>query len=221
MTDTELNLAVGSQLELEFLSDDSLKNLYSELIGYAPNQGIILTHPKKDNIPVQVNQGDRFIVNLKQGNADFTFETEVVAVLNSPYPHIHTTYPENVRPGSLRKTNRIPAAPAKVQLSMQDDNNGHAISIIDISCSGACLVADKRLGVMDDQFQIDIQATTEQAKISVTCMIRYIREVSAHGTPKFHHGVVFIGMDAEAQLFLWKFVQESVSMQRQTSDTLS
>jgi Flagellar protein YcgR/PilZ domain len=221
MTDIALNLAVGSQLELEFLSDDNLKNLHSELIGYAQDQSIILTHPKKDNIPVQVNLGDRFIVSLKQGDANATFETEVVAVLNSPYPHVHATYPENIRSGSLRKSNRIPAHPANVRLSMENNNEVTPISIFDISCAGACLVADRRLGMMDDQFQIEIQAGTGQAHTSVGCMIRYIREVIEDSHSRFHHGVVFIGMDAEAQLFLWKFVQESVSMQRQPTETLS
>ncbi len=217
MTDIALNLAVGSPLELEFTSNGDLKNLYSELIGFAQNQSIIMTHPKKDNIPVQVNPGDSFIISLKQGDADVTFETQVVAVLNSPYPHIHTTYPENIRSGSLRKSNRIPAAPAKIRLPMESENDGTTILIYDVSCSGACLVADKRLGVMDDQFQIEIQAGAEPGYTSIGCMIRYIREVQENGNSKFHHGVVFIGMDAEAQLFLWKFVQESVSMQRQTT----
>ncbi len=218
MTDIALNLAVGSTLELEFASNSDLRNLHSELIGYAQNQSIILTHPQKDSIPVQVNPGDIFIVSLKQGDADVTFETEVVAVLNSPYPHIHTTYPDNIRSGSLRKSNRIPAAPAKVRLSMESDKEITAISIYDVSCAGACLVADKRLGVMDDQFQIEIQTGAGQGYTSVDCMIRYIREVREDGKSKFHHGVIFIGMDAEAQLFLWKFVQESVALQRQTID---
>ena len=218
MTDIALNLAVGSPLELEFTSNSDLNNLYSELIGYAQNQSIIMTHPKKDNIPVQVNIGDSFIVSLKQGDANVTFETEVVAVQNSPYPHIHTTYPDNVRSGSLRKNNRIPAAPAKVRLPMESENDRTAISIYDVSCSGACLVATKRLGAMDDQFQIEIQSETAQEYTSVGCMIRYIREVPDETNCRYHHGVVFIGMDAEVQLFLWKFVQESVSMQRQTTD---
>lgn len=221
MSDITLDLAVGSTLELEFTSSNNLKNLHSELIGYAQNQSIILTHPKKDNIPVQVNPGDRFIVSLKQGDADVTFETEVVAVLNSPYPHIHATYPEKIRSGTLRKSNRIPAAPTNVRLLMENDSCVTPISIVDISCAGACLVADKRLGVMDDQFQIEIQDMVGQDWTNVGCMIRYIREVIENGNSTFHHGVVFIGMDAEVQLFLWKFVQESVSMQRQTTDTIS
>ena len=218
MTDITLNLAVGSTLELESMSDDVLKNLYSELIGYAQNQGIILAHPRKDNIPVQVDVGDKFIVCLKQDDADVSFETEVVAVLNSPYPHIHTTHPGNIRTGSFRKSNRVPAAPANIRLVTEDGSSNVSVSIFDISCAGACLVADKRLGVVDDQFQIEIQAGAGQDRASISCMVRYVREIKEDNHSGFNHGVVFIGMDAETQLFLWKFVQESVSMQRQNVD---
>jgi len=217
MTDTILNLTVGSTLELESKTDDILKNLHSELIGHAQNQSIILTHPKKDNIPVQVDVGDRFFVSLKQGDAYVTFETEVVAVLNSPYPHLHATYPEDIRTGSLRKNNRVPAAPANMHLVMDEDEPNPPISIQNISCSGACLASEKRLGEVNNQFQIDLQAGVGHSPVRVGCMIRYVRKVTGKDQPMFHHGVEFIGMDAEVQLFLWKFVQESISIQQQAS----
>ena len=213
MTDTILNLAVGSTLELESVTNNILKNLHSELIGHAQNQSIILSHPKKDNIPVQVDVGDRFFVSLKQGDADLTFETEVVAVLNSPYPHIHATYPEEIRTGSHRKNNRISAAPANMHMVMDEDEPNPSISILDISCSGACLVSEKRLGVVDNQFQIDLQAGVGHSPVRVGCMIRYVRKATENNHPIFHHGVEFIGMDAEVQLVLWKFVQKSTAMQ--------
>ncbi len=219
MTDIALNLAVGSTLKLESVIDDVLNDLYSEIIGYAQDQSIIMTHPKVDNIPVQVDVGDKFFVSLKQDNSDVTFETEVISVLNTPYSHIYTTYPDSVRSGSFRKSNRVPAAPANIRLVMEDVDGDIPISIFDISCSGACLVSDRRIGAVDDQFQIEINVGTGQAHVEVSCMIRYVRELKEDSHYKFHHGVVFIGTDAEAQLFLWKYVQESVSIQQQTNNT--
>lgn len=213
MTDTILNLTIGTTLELESTTDDFLRNLHSELIGYAQNQSIILTHPRKDNVLVQVDAGDRFYVSLKHGDADITFETEVIAVLDSPYPHLHTSFPKETRTGPLRESNRVPAAPVDVHLILDNDEPDIPISITNISVSGASLVSEKPLGVVDDQFLINIQAKAGQPPVEVDCMIRYVRDMSKKNHPMFHHGVEFIGMDAEVQLFLWKFVQESTSIQ--------
>jgi len=98
MKDTLLNLTIGAILELERITDGVPVDLQSELIGYTKNQSIILTHPIKDNTPVQIDIGDGFFISLKQSDSDITFKTEVVAVLNSPYPHLHTTYPKEIRP---------------------------------------------------------------------------------------------------------------------------
>lgn len=215
MTETILNLTVGATLELESTTDDILKNLYSELIGYTHNQSMILSHPKKDNIPVQVDAGDRFYVSMKQSDANVTFETEVIAVLNTPYPHIHTSYPEEIRTGSLRKSNRVPVSPADIRLVMDKDEPETPISILNISVSGARLVSEKRLGVVDNQLQIDIRAGAGHPPVRVSCMIIYVQEMRENNHPIYHHGVEFIGMDAETQLFLWKFVQGSNSTQQQ------
>jgi len=48
-------------------------------------------------------------------------------------------------------------------------------------------------------------------------MIRHILDITNKNHPMFHHGVEFIGMDAEVQLSLWRFVQES-SLQEATTD---
>jgi len=214
MTDNPLNLTVGSELELDSLTDDVLNNLFSELIGYTQGQSLIISHPKKDDIPVQINSGDKFIVSMKQGDTDICFETEVVAVLNTPYLHLHTTSPANIRTGTPRKSNRVTAAPANIQLVMDGDIDNSPISILNVSCSGACLLADRRLGKVDDQFQIEFQARVGQSNVNFTCMIRYVHETHKDNHPVFNHGVVFIGMDAEEQLFLWKYFQESVPIHK-------
>jgi len=215
MTNTTLNFTVGSNLDLESISDKFLNNLCSELMGYTESQDMILSHPKKDDIPVQVDPGDRYFVSLQQGNAKVSFETRVIEVLTSPYPHLHTTYPDVIRTGSFRKDNRVPAPQTEMHLVLDSGETYLPISICNISVSGARLVSERLLGTINSQFQIDIQAGVGQPPVRVGCMIRHIQETTEHGLPSFHHGVEFIGMDAEVQLFLWKFFQASLSMHQQ------
>ncbi len=217
MTDTTINFAVGSNLELESTTDEFLNNLHSEIIGYTESQGLILSHPRKDDIPVQVDPGDKFYVSLQQDDANVSFETRVIEVQTAPYPHLYTTYPDTIRTGLLRKSNRVPAPPTEMHLVMESGETNLPISMRNISVSGARLVSEQRLGAVNSQFQIDIQAGAGQPRVRVGCMIRHVQEVTEKNRPSFHHGVEFIGMDAEVQLFLWKFVQTGISMQQQAA----
>ncbi len=214
MNENLLNLVVGAELELDSSSNVVLNNLQSELIGYTHGHGLIISHPTKNEIPVQVNSGERFIVSIKQGDEDVCFETEVIAALSEPYPHLHTTYPDNIRSGSLRKSSRVPAAPSNIHLVVDGDIDSTPISFLNVSTAGACLVSDRRLGAVDDLFQINFETEDSESDYTFTCMIRYVHEVHQDEELTFHHGVVFIGMDAEAQLFLWKYFQTSVAMQQ-------
>jgi hypothetical protein len=189
-----------------------MENLHSELIDYSKDGNLIISHPQRDEIPVKINPGERYIVEIKQGDDDVCFETEVVEVVNEPYPQLHTTYPTKVRAGSIRKSSRVPAAPAKIKL-IEDGEDETKISFLNVSCSGACLVADRSLGVINDMFQIGFQTDKGESDYTFTCMIRYVHEKYQNKQQLFNHGVVFIGMDAEAQLFLWKYFQESAALQ--------
>ena len=214
MTDNLLNLAIGCELKLDSISDVALNNLHSELIGYTQGESLIISHPKKDNLPIQIHPGEKFMVGVQQGSDDISFETEVKAVVSEPYPHLHTTYPVNVRSGSVRKSTRVDAAPTQIRLINEDGSiNPAPISFLNVSTSGACLVADKKLGEVDDIFEIEFLDRDGNPDFNFTCMIRYAHKSHKENHPVYSHGVVFIGMDAETQLFLWKYFQESAAIQ--------
>ncbi|MCP3668879.1 MAG: flagellar brake protein [Gammaproteobacteria bacterium] len=214
MTETTLIIAAGSTLELESTADSILNNMHTEFIGYTQSQDLILSHPKIDNIQVTVETGDIFFASLKQGETDISFETRVIAVINTPYPHLHTTCPDAIRTGAPRKSNRIAATLANVYLVLDDGEDNHHISILNISVSGACLVAEKHLGTVNNILQIEIHAEAGLPPVRIDCMVRHIQEVTEKNHYSFHHGVEFIGMDAEVQLFLWKLVQKSANIQQ-------
>jgi hypothetical protein len=186
--------------------------MHAELVGYTHGQGLIISHPQKDGIPVQVNPGERFIICMQQGVDDICFETDVLSILDTPYPHIHTTYPANIRSGSIRKSSRVPAAPANLQLIIDGNIDNTNISILDVSCSGACLIAERQLGSVNDMFQINLQTEDGGPGVDLTCMIRHVHETTHENQSRFSHGVLFIGMDAEAQLSLWKYFQKSSAL---------
>jgi len=214
MNESLLKLRVGADLELDSLSDVVLNNLQSELIDFNHGERLTIAHPSKDGIPVQIDAGESLIVNIKQDDEDVCFEIEVIAVLTEPYPHLQTSYPNNIRSGSLRKSSRVPAAPADIHLVVDGDIDETYISIANVSTAGASLVADRKLGLVDDMFQINFQTNDSEDGFTFTCMIRHVHETHVNGQPMFSHGVVFIGMDAESQLFLWKYFQQSAGMQQ-------
>lgn len=214
MTENLVNLTIGSELKLDSISDVALTNLHSELIGYTHGKSLIISHPQKDNIPIQVNPGEQFMVGVQQGGDDISFETKVTAVLSEPYPHLHTTYPVNIRSGSIRQSSRVTAAPVDISLIQENGTiDPTPISFLNVSTSGACLVAENKLGEVNDIFEICFQQNNEEPSSTFTCMIRYVHKSHKDNHPAFNHGVVFIGMEAETQLFLWKYFQESAALQ--------
>jgi hypothetical protein len=216
MAEYPIKLTIGDELELNSLSDVAMNNLHAELIDYSKDENLIISHPLRDEIPVEINPGERFIVEINQGSDDVCFETEIVAVLNEPQPRLQTTYPDKIRTGSIRKSSRVPAAPANIQL-IEDGVSETEISFLNVSCSGACLVADRSLGVVNDMFNINFQTDDDEPDFAFTCMIRYVHEKYQNQQQLFNHGVVFIGMDAETQLFLWKYFQKSAALQSELS----
>lgn len=214
MTNNLLNLTIGTELKLDSISDVSLNNLRSELIGFTHGESLIISHPKKDNLPIQINPGEKFMVAIKQGSDDVCFETKIVAVQHEPYPHLHTTYPVDIRSGSVRQSSRVDAAPAQIRLINEDGTiDTTPLSFLNVSTSGACLVSDKKLGEVNDIFEFEFQDRDGNSDSSFTCMIRYAHKSHKDGRTVYNHGVVFIGMDAETQLFLWKYFQESAAIQ--------
>jgi hypothetical protein len=214
MTENLLNLNIGSELKLDSISDVALNNLHSELIGYTHGESLIISHPQKDSLPIQINPGEKFMIGAQQGGDDISFETKVTAVLSEPYPHLHTTYPVNIRSGSIRQSSRVDAAPAQIRLVNEDGTvDSTQLSFLNVSTSGACLVADKKLGEVNDIFEIDFHQGDDESNPTFTCMIRYVHKTHKNDHAVFNHGVVFIGMDAETQLLLWRYFQESAALQ--------
>ncbi len=215
MTNLPLNLAVGSNLHLEPLLDELPKNLRSELIGYAMGRSIILTHPCKDGIPVHVEPGDIYVVRVEHGDTRVTFEAKVLTVHNAPFPHLHLSYPDNVQSGPIRIGHRVAATHASLRLVVNDGREHQAISVMNISPSGGCLVSEERLGEINDHFHIEIKAGQDQTSVVLPCVIRYIREVTIQQICKYHHGVLFTDLDSNSRLFLERLVHESITRQRQ------
>jgi hypothetical protein len=210
MSENRLDLTAGSPLELESTTDDITENLHAKILDFEPDKGILISHPETDGVPVTINSGDRFFACFRQGDADVTFETEVTRVLTAPYQQLLVGYPEHIRPGPLRQNSRVAPAPASLRLI---GNGSDGVSLRDISCSGASLVADRQLGAINEIFQMEIKAEGEQTYTPLDCMVIHVKYGIREGRQVLYHGVVFAGMDAETQLFIWKFVQRSKGMQ--------
>jgi len=214
-----LNLMVGCGLQLEPVSGNSCYLV--DLMGYRPEQSLIVTAPVSDDGSLPVAEGDEVAVRYLGGDNSFAFYSRVLCIAGKPYPHLHLEYPSGVQGVITRRSIRVPIDGPVMSLAMLDGGQRLNVTMADISVHGARLISNIRLGNVNDTFTIempDISAAGEES-LALPCVIRHVREqIEMPGHAQgciYHHGVEFDRLEQAAQLFIARFIQHSVVKQRQ------
>lgn len=219
VSNRDLSLPVGATITMH-PSVPGLEHEYTaEVIGYVTDQSLLISFPKCDGEPVPLAEGDEFTVQYGDDETGYTFETAVIQVCIDPYPYAHLQYPNGVQGVIIRSAQRIPVKLPVILLSAESGSGKKSVAMLDISISGARLVAYDRLGNVGDRFSIDMAVPTskEEERINIPVIVRYVREESRENKRnghRYHHGVEFLTLDEGANLFIQQFVTEQISSNR-------
>lgn len=151
-----LDLGIGDALQLQDPSADNLR-YYAKLLGFLNKEGIIVSHPEKDDDLLAVEDGKSFLVRGFSGRKTYEFNAYVLASSTTPYPHLHLTFPKKVECMTMRGALRIkpkslsgwiePAGENVVTLKMP-------MIIVDMSTSGARVHSKKQFGNIGDGIKV-------------------------------------------------------------------
>lgn len=208
----DIHLGVGETLQLQGQSDSNPDRYPVKLVGYLKGKSVLVTTPKQNGYVLLMREAQTFVVRFFSGKSAYAFPATVLKVVNSPFPHLHLSYPSEVRGLLVRKGMR---ARVKLIASVtRDGGAAHGATLHDLSIGGAMLSARERLGQQDDiltlKFRVDVSGIEQY--LSLKARIRNVRDASAGdaGTAQFHHGVQFEAIDAPTRLALSAFVFQAL-----------
>jgi len=208
----EIHVSVGENLQLQSHLEGAADRYGVKLIGYVKGRSLIVTTPKQNGYVMLLREGQEFVVRFFSGKSAYAFPAAILKVVNTPYPHLHLTYPKEVsgllvRSGMRAKVNLIASV-------SRADGESHGASLHDLSVGGAMLRARRRLGAVDERIGIKfrVEVTGIEQYVSLPAMIRSLREEAnpEDGETYHHHGVQFVDIESPAKLALSAFVFQTL-----------
>ena len=208
MVDQDLRLRVGDVLQLQPVSGGK-KRFGAKLLGYQVDKSLIITAPRVNGKPMIVRDGQMFVVRILTEELVHGFQCSVLTSYNKPYPHVHLSYPRSTKSVVIRKAQRV-----KLDLSAQVANTslksyGKALChIVDLSTSGARLMATQQIGAANQNIKINVTLSLadEDEQVEIEGLIRNVDVMDE----EYYFGVEFKPLARKDVLIVHGFVLEQV-----------
>jgi len=215
---SDLKVQVGETIQLQPRGSDDGKRLHGKIIGYLPGASLLVTTPRIKDKVVIIREGQPFVVRMMMGNRIVGFTSTVLRSCASPYPYLHLSFPDEMEQIVVRKAQRVSV---KLFASLKNDNpdfhfeKPHSASIIDISTSGAMLVASEPLGAVDDKVVLTcvLKFAGTEKMLSIPSILRnvHIEKASeAAQDESYYHGLEFKVKEQQDVITLHGFVYENI-----------
>ncbi len=208
----EINLQVGTRIQMALQMGSAQRIYYTELIGYLDGEYLIIKTPVENGLSIQVQVEEPVILRIMAGVNVFTLKCRIKTIFRAPHSYIHLSFPTDIQSVVLRAAIR-----AKVALPVSVNGTAKAM-ITDISVTGAAITADRELGELNEEtsvsFDFPIKPTNQNAHIDTTATIRSIQQLTSKKKdvpPRFTHGVSFHEIDPTSQVMLLNLVYESMN----------
>jgi c-di-GMP-binding flagellar brake protein YcgR len=193
-------------------SSPEAPRLVIKLIGYLKNKGLIVTVPESESELVMLRDGQSFIVRFFSGQNAYAFTTVVVKQTSVPYPHVHLSYPKEVRGREIRKGSRVDVD--LIAAIALEPGGGHTASgkIVNLSIGGGALRAKTRLGEKDHVINVKFKLLIGElpSYVSFDCVIRAIAEDADPSGMPYLHGLQFLDPEPTMALALTAFVYQKI-----------
>ena len=220
MATGDLFLDVGDVLQLQFLPDESNTRHYVKVIGFLPEQSLIITTPHVNGKVMLVRESQPIAVRLLAGNNVVAFTVSVLRSCARPYPYLHLSYPSDLQTIMVRKAQRIgykttalvrdcgPAASGKSTEEIDVD-------VEDMSTTGALLISDNKLGNVKGLLSVKLKLiiAEDDEQLVLIAIIRNVRQRKKEASDhlEYLHGVEFQFADRQESIMLHAFIYEQIA----------
>jgi hypothetical protein len=214
----QVKLQIGDVMQLQIQSELGDARHYVTLVGYLKGESVIVTTPVEAGKVMLIREGQPFVVRFFSGKNAYAFSVIARRVTNVPYPHMHLSYPREVRAMVVRSSSR-----ARVNLIGSVANAAgvrFACQVRDLSIGGALLAANQAMGEVGERLLLNLRVRVGGAEhlLDVDCRIRScIQDThSADQSLSVLHGVSFEDLSVQGSLVLSALLYNS--MQGQSDD---
>jgi len=138
----DLKLIPGQVFQLEFEGYTSDRDR-SVLIGYRRGASLIVSTPIISGVQANVKVGEKVNVRFFAGRMSCAcaFQSEVISVGKTPYPHIHLKIPDEVITGEVRGSVRADVeVVTQVDYIIKNEPKNTTAKIVDLSMHGARMI---------------------------------------------------------------------------------
>ena len=206
-------IRIGDPLQLQSVADS--RRISVRLIGFLKNKGLIVTVPESDGELILLKDGMSFTVRFFSGKNAYAFSSMVVRQTSMPFPHVHLSYPRELRSVEVRRG-------ARIEVDLIAAIDGHeseefAGKIVNLSTGGAALRSKAPLGGTGDVITVKFKTQIHDLQSLIVLQSKICSISDDQGDPDMPcvHGLQFLEPDQGAALALMAFVY-----QRLVDDTL-
>lgn len=193
---------IGDALQLQ---GSNGQRYLSKLIGYLNKHSITVTQPRAGDALVDVAIGEHIFVRGFAGAKTYEYNATVLAVSDSPYAHMHLSFPEQVSTLQMRGAIRIKT---KLSCFIVAAVNGLKMPamINDLSTSGASIISNVKLGERGEAIQINVHMPVEgeDQAYTLSAIIRNVGAENEDGSVTY--GVEFVSNTNRIRIALQTYV---------------
>ncbi len=204
LTLDQIKLNIGDSIQLQFQTGLEPSRSFVTLIGYLEGQSIVVTTPVINGSLMLVREGQDFVVRLFSGKSVYAFTASARRVTNTPYPHLHLSYPREVRGLVVRNAPR-----SRINIichATTETGRGHACVARDISIGGALIAAGDKIGDVGDPLTLKLRVKVNDAEhlLALNCRIRSVNasRPAADERPAMLHGLCFEEVSSQDTLVI-------------------
>jgi c-di-GMP-binding flagellar brake protein YcgR len=207
----EARLQIGDALQLQSLNEQNPVRYAVSLLGYAKGKSVMVSVPEIDGRLLIIRDGQTFVVRAFSGRNVYAFTATVIKSTSAPFPHLHLSYPADVRGLTVRK-----GARAKVNLIVaigrDDDACFSAAGVMEnISISG-CLVASRTvLGKKGETVEVKFKLVVAgiESVLSIPAVVRAVNvDYDPSVTGENRYGIEFGTVSPQDMIVLSAFVYQ-------------
>lgn len=205
-------IRIGDLIQLQ--SSSSAPRYYVKLIGYLKGKGVIVSAPEADGELVMIKEGQSFIARFFSGQNAYAFTANVTRQTSVPFPHIHLSYPREIRGLEVRKGSRINTdLIAAIAMSKGEQIAAASAKIINLSTGGAALRSKTTLGhkgdIINVKFKIDVEDI--DSYLVFDSVIRANSYDASDPAMPYFYGIEFVNVEHVMAMALAAYVYKQMA----------
>ncbi|HEU0187249.1 MAG TPA: flagellar brake protein [Gallionellaceae bacterium] len=212
----QIKLNIGDSIQLQMQSETDNSRYYVTLVGYLAGESVIVTTPTLDGNILMIREGQAFVVRMFSGKSAYAFTALTRKVTHSPFPHLHLSYPKEVRGIVVRSSKRTQAniiCSATVE-------GGMAVACVarDISLGGALLAAREQIGSAGENLTLKLRVIVNEVEhlLTLPCQFRSVNVTTLAGdtAPSVQHGVSFEQLTPQDTLVITALLYQNLAKEQ-------